>query len=108
MPVLKKRSPSFPPITNPNEWIYFNWERSVIVRGLERSVSKSTEWPMPDEFKIENGCVVRRLDTNSIVASPLSVCRFSVLPKLFFIDFFGYRCFAEVFCEVIPGSATIA
>ena len=100
----KKHSRRFPPIVDPHEWIFYDWEHSIIIRNLEHSVSKSTEWPMPDEFKIENGCRFRRLDTGEIIDQPLSFCRFSVGPKLFYFDdFLGERVFIETACEVIPG-----
>lgn len=102
MPETKKRSPRFLPIDDSHEWIYFDWEHLIIIRQLERSVAKSVEYAMPDEFKIENGCIVRRLDTNEIVEFPLSVCRFSIAPKLVFIDLFDDRSVAFVACEVVP------
>ena len=107
----KKASRRFPPITDPHEWIYFDWEYRIIIRHLEHSVANSIEYPMPDEFKIENGCRVRRLDTGEIVNRPLSICRFTVGPKLFYLDdslgdfFDPERRFVEVLCEVIPGIA---
>ena len=87
----KKRSPLFPPITDPHEWIWFDWEHGIIIRHLENSVANSSEFTMPDEFKIENGCVVRRLDSGEIVDTPLSLGCFTVAPKLVYIDFFGDR-----------------
>jgi len=98
----KKRSPRFPPIIDPHEWIWFDFEHSIIVRHLERSVAKSTEYAMPDEFKIENGCVVRRLDTGKIVDRPLSVDRFTVGAKLVYDDDFDGRKLVYVACSVTP------
>ena len=98
----KKRSPRFPPIDDPHEWIWFDFEHSIIIRHLERSVAKSTEFAMPDEFKTENGCIVRRLDTGKIVERPLSVDQFTVGAKLVFDDDFDGRTLIYVACSVTP------
>jgi len=114
-----KKPPKMPSIdlSSTREWVDFNWSlwpldfdalaepTPWIIRNLQFGVGNSNEWPMPCEYTITGGVIVRRLDTGERIAEPIGYFH-GLFPKLVYHDdFFGCVARASVRCSVSPGSA---